>query len=464
MSAIAGELCRITVYGPDGRADLAVPVSTTVADLVPVLLSHTRRNPEAEEQGSWILQRLGETPLDPDGTPETLDWLEGEQLYLRPAADPLPELDFDDLADGIATSVAQRGDRWKPEYNAVLFRVLSGVVALVIALALLGDGPTGLHAGFALGLGVVFIAGAAVVAKKLADLMLTRLAGLAGCVFVGLAGLITADGAADMAALTPQGIVVAGGATAVSAAVLLILRRFVADDIPFAPFVTVFLVALALIVGVWLGSGFDLTPGRVAGVLATLFLGVVIFVPKVAIRAAFLRGPQLPRNAADLQQDIDPAPADEVSARTATADRYISVAMVSAAAVSVGSYPFILAEPGWIGWTMVSLLAAGLLLRSRSFVGVWQRISLVTAGTVGLGLVVLFHAQRFPPEWRTVLLVGVLLALFAVVQGALRPVNRRLLPIWGHLANIFDTVTGLAALPLLLQLLGVYAWARGLAG
>lgn len=464
MSAIAGELCRITVFGPDGRADLAVPVSTRVSDLIPVLLSHTQGRRPPEEQRAWVLQRLGGTPLDPDGTPETLDWLEGEQLYLRPAADPLPELDFDDLADGIATSVGQRTDRWKPEYGAVMFRTLSALLVAVIGLVLLDDGPTELHAGFALGLGLVFTGGTAAVAAKLADLALARLTGLAGCVFVGLAGLIAGDGVPNAAALTPPGLLIGAAGATLAAVILLVLRRFVAEDIPFAPFVTVALVGLVLFAGVWLGIGFGLTPGKVTGVLSTVLLGVVIFVPKLTIRAAYLRGPQLPRNAEDLQQDIAPAPADEVATRTAKADRYISVAMVCAAAVFAGSFPFILAEPGWIGWAMVSLFSAAVLLRSRNFLGVWQRVSLAAAGTIGVTLVVLYFARTLPVEWRTVLLVGLLVVLFALVKAALRPAGRRMLPIWGHLANIFDTVTALAVVPLLLQLLGVYAWARGLAG
>ncbi|TDD35327.1 type VII secretion integral membrane protein EccD [Saccharopolyspora elongata] len=460
----AAELCRITVFGPDGKADLAVPVSTTVADLLPVLLSHTRKQPQGGEQGSWVLQRIGGVPLDQSGTPETLDWLEGEQLHLRPADDPLPELDFDDLADGIATSVGQRKDRWKHAHGRVLFTTLSAAVAVVIGLVLLGPGPTELHAGFALGLGVVFVAAAAPVAKKLDDLGLTRLTGLVGCAFAGLAGLIAADGVPDAAALTPSGIVVGAAGAAVGAAILLVLRRFVADGIPYAPFITMLLVAAAVIGGVWLGAGFGLAVGQVAGVLATVLFGVVVFVPKLTIRAAYLRGPQLPRNADDLQQDIDPAPADDVFARTAAADRYISVAMVVAATVFVGAFPFILAEPGWISWAMVSLLACAVLLRSRNFLGAWQRVSLAAAGTFGLGLVVLYFAQEFSPGWRTVLLLGLLLVLFALVKAALRPETRRMLPIWGHLANIFDTCTALAVVPLLLQLLGVYAWARGLAG
>ena len=177
-----------------------------------------------------------------------------------------------------------------------------------------------------------------------------------------------------------------------------------------------------------------------------------------------LEVPQLPRNAADLQQDIEPAPADEVIAKTAAADRYMSVVMVSVAAVLIGAFPFVLAEPGWISWGLVSLLSCSVLLRARNFLGAWQRVSLVAAGTAGLGLVALGFALSFPPSWRTVLVLGLLVLVYALVKAALRPPGRRMLPIWGHLANIFDTCTALAVVPLLLQLLGVYAWARGLFG
>ncbi|ONI83114.1 type VII secretion integral membrane protein EccD [Actinosynnema sp. ALI-1.44] len=465
-SVRVAELCRITVFGPDGKVDLAVPVSTTVADLVPVLLSHTRKHQPgpADQQGSWVLQRLGEPAFDHDGTPETLDWLEGEQLYLRPADNPLPELDFDDLADGIATSVVQRGDRWKPEYNRVLFQVLSGALVAVVGLALLDDGPTALHAGFAGGLSGLFVIISTVVARTLDDLALSRLWGLAGCVFAGLTGVIAADGVPDAASPTPMGILVGAAGAALVAVVLLALRKFAANGIPFAPFATVLLVAVATICGVWMGLGFEWTVGQVAGVLATVMFGVVIWSPKTTIRIAYLRGPQLPRNAEDLQQDVDPAPAHEVAVRTATADRYVSVTMVCASVVFAAAFPFILAVPGWIGWTLVTVVSSAILLRARNFLGVWQRLALTAAGTIGLALVALDLAQMFTPGWRIVLLVGLLLVLYGLMQAALRPVGRRMLPVWGHLANIFDTCTALAIVPLLLQLLGVYAWARGLFG
>ena len=144
-AALNDQLCRITVIGPTRKVDLAVPARMPVASLMPVLVRHTTdvtRVPDgAAAEESWVLQRLGQTPFELSGTPETLDWLEGEELHLRPAEDPLPELDFDDLAEGVATVVNRRADRWQPEYRRVLFIVLSLVAMGLLAAVLVDRGP-----------------------------------------------------------------------------------------------------------------------------------------------------------------------------------------------------------------------------------------------------------------------------------------------------------------------------------
>jgi len=56
----AADLCRITVHGPDGRADLAIPAAATFGLLLPVLARHVNRG--QDEGKDWVLQRLGEPP------------------------------------------------------------------------------------------------------------------------------------------------------------------------------------------------------------------------------------------------------------------------------------------------------------------------------------------------------------------------------------------------------------------
>ena len=51
-----------------------------------------------------------------------------------------------------------------------------------------------------------------------------------------------------------------------------------------------------------------------------------------------------------------------------------------------------------------------------------------------------------------------------LVMAALRPWPQRMLPFWEYAATFLDVATGVAVLPVLAQVLGVYAWARGLFG
>jgi hypothetical protein len=56
------------------------------------------------------------------------------------------------------------------------------------------------------------------------------------------------------------------------------------------------------------------------------------------------------------------------------------------------------------------------------------------------------------------------LAAGALVLAAQLMPGRRLLPFWGWAAEVGDTVLALLTIPILLQILHVYGWARGLAG
>jgi hypothetical protein len=103
------ETCRLTVAGPAKRADLTVPATVVVGELLPLLLRHVVA--EADREQPWVMQRLGEQPLDPDSTAEMLDLHDGDVVYLRPADRALPVIEFDDVAVGVASVVAARGDR-----------------------------------------------------------------------------------------------------------------------------------------------------------------------------------------------------------------------------------------------------------------------------------------------------------------------------------------------------------------
>jgi type VII secretion integral membrane protein EccD len=208
---------------------------------------------------------------------------------------------------------------------------------------------------------------------------------------------------------------------------------------------------------------FGLTPSQTAGLTSAFLLVVVVFAPRIVIRLSRLRGPQLPRTSDELQQDIEPVAAEEVLPRAARADRFLTVVLIGVSVAYAVSFEYLVDGGSWIGQVLTGVFSAALLLRARNLLGAWQRVSVTAAGTWGMILVVLSVTGASPAVRIPFLLVLVVL-LGVLITAALRPPQRRMLPIWGHTANVLDTVAGIIVTPLLLQLLGVYAWARGLAG
>lgn len=464
----AAEFVRITVHGPAGRADLAVPVSTTVADLLPVLLQHTTDSSAGSAESltgnGWVLQRLGGPPLDQDATPETLDWLHGEQFHLRPAGDTLPELDFDDIADGMATAVSGQGDRWRPELSRWLFLGIAAVAvfAVIRAVAFAGAGSASVWAAGVLSAG---FAVATVTAGRLcADRALVVLLGLSSAAFAWVTGVVGADPAASFLTSTATAGLVGGLAVAGVAGVILAGRSTLAPDVPMLPFAVLATVGVTLAAGTYLHLTFGHRPAGIVAVLSTVYLGALMFAPRLVLRIARLNGPQLPRTAEDLQEDTDPLPADQVLRRTALADRFLSLLSIGTAAVLCATYPVLLAEPGWAPAVLVGLFTVTAGLRARIHLTVAQRLALAAAGGFGGVLLAQELARAMAGADRHLVVLG-LVAMFGVaVAAALRPASRRLRPVWGHVANIVETVAALAIIPVLLQVLGVYAFARGLAG
>ncbi|WP_239155605.1 type VII secretion integral membrane protein EccD [Amycolatopsis sp. FDAARGOS 1241] len=454
-----GELCRITVYGPQGRADLAVPLSVPLTSLLPVLLRHTGGREDLAD--TWVLQRLGEAPLDAAGTPESLDWKEGEEFHLRPRQDPLPELDFDDIADGMATAVSRQPGRWKPEFNRWLFLGFAIFAQLVLAWVLLMPGSPGLSsigsAVVALGLLVAAVA----CGVRSDDQALLLLLGLGGCGFTGVAGAIGVAGLD--AAFDLQGApVLVGSLTFALAGGLLIGGRAAwSPGLPFVPFGTVVAIGVAGAIAMWLHLGAGFTTVQTAGLTSTVLIGFMVFAPRVGIRFARIRGPQLPRTAAELQYDIEPAPAEQMVKQTGYADGYLTIFSIASAVVFTCAFAF-LAEQDLFPKLLAFLVSAAVLMRSRALLGAWQRVPLAAAGSIGLVLLALSLIAPLEPSWRGSAAAGLILVFFLLVLAMLRPPPRRLLPIWGHLANWTETLSAVAVIPILLQLYGVYGWAVGL--
>ncbi|WP_436837342.1 type VII secretion integral membrane protein EccD [Micromonospora matsumotoense] len=465
---LSAALCRITVVGPARKVDLAVPATTTVATLLPMLVRQTTENDPRVEPGTgedaWVLQRLGQAPFELAGTPESLDWLEGEELHLRPAGAPLPELDFDDLADGIATAVNRRPDRWRPEYRRTLFILLSVLVMGAVAAVLTAHPPVLPQVVAAGVLGSALLAAALFCGRRLDDGAFALLFGGGAAGFAAVAASSAVDGDPQRVAVTDAAVLSAAVAILTVAAVLLLARGTFAPYLPAPPLLVVGVTGLVATVVLLMRDGSGMTMQRAAAAAILLIFVVIVLAPRMAVKLSRLRGPQLPKTSEDMSYDIEPVASDQVHRRTDDADTYLTVAMVSAALVLPVLFHVTVGAPGWAGWSLVLVVASAILLRSRTFLGLWQRCALVAAGSVGHLMVITKLSDLLSPTWRWVLVSALVGLLVPLVLAALRPWPRRMLPFWEYTATFFDVTTGVAVLPILAQVLGVYAWARGLFG
>jgi type VII secretion integral membrane protein EccD len=471
MTSTQAELCRITVFGPAGRADLAVPVSIPVAGLLPVLLKHTTDvnehvvgGVEVNGERSWVLQRLGEPPLDPEGTPESLEWLEGETFYLRPAANPLPELAFDDISDGMTTALSRQKDRWRPEFSRWLFLTLAVITTVVLAALSVGSGSTLSAAVTTAVVGVLLVGTSIPVSRKIEDQPLALVLAVPGMVHLALAPAISVGGVGAVFDLRPASIALGGLTLAVTSAFLLGAAVLWMPKLPVVPLGVLLGAGLAAFLSMRAYLDLALKPASAAGICSVIALIVLFGVPRMVIRMARLRGPQLPRTAEELQTDIDPLDAEQIIERTKNADRYLTAFMVAAALVFTFSYPVLFEASGWAPTTLGVLVTISALVRSGGFLNAWQRVALVFAGVMGCVELLLAFGGSLTFGWRVVVLSVVLVVLIALVLAVLRPPTRRLVPIWVQRAQWTESLVAAATIPVLLQLLGVYAWARGLGG
>ena len=462
------DACRLTVVGPARRVDLAVPATVPLGEMLPWLLRHALDEDDLGEP--WILQRLGEEPLDPESTPETAGLRHGDVLYLRTESAALPAAEFDDVAVGVASALSERGGMWRPSFTG---RLLLGLACLALAAFVVGAlaARPWWRAPAYLGFGAVELGvGCALMSRRRTDTAIRLVGGLGSCAFAALAGLSAERGLPGIIAPGREEVLVAGSCAAVVAAALLaaLPRALRAGEGTPGPVLgAVLATALATVAGAGLALVTHWNATR-----ATALLAVAIFVAggrsvRLVLRAVGLRVPYLPRDAEELQQDIDPEPADRVARRTATALAWLDSLMAASAAIFAVAFIQLLRDPrdtGWTGSALAALLAAAVLLRARGLASLWQRVCLVVSAASGLAALVLALGLAGGPVPLAAASLLLLAVAGALISAAGRPPGARLLPIWGHAADLLETATTLALVPVLLLLLHVYAYARNLTG
>lgn len=455
---VTNQICKLRLAIKDRSVDMALPADVPLVDLLPAILRHAGSDiaDEGVEHDGFVLQRLGEAPLDESRTTAELGLLDGETVHLRPRAASLPEIDFDDLVDGIAERNRHRPDPWSDRLSRWMLLTFSGAALLLGALVLGLDGPV-LFRAIASGVtAVVLLLAATGLARGKGDAVSGTALALSSGVYSGLFGW-----------LLPQvwHLGAATGWTCAGAAVLTALAIGLAGVGDAALlFVSGLFAAVPLTATAAITASSPLKVEQAAGIGLVLTLVVLGIVPTSSFRLAGLTLPPLPTSAEEFDEDLEPFPHRAVVERSALADRYMTSLHVALGLTSAVQLTLLFSSA--MTWPLITGAVATLflLLRSRNLNGPRQRWALLApAGYAGVfGLLTL--ATLLPGPVRPAVFGGALvLALILLVCSASLP-GRKLRPYWGRAVDILETITAVALLPLLLAVLQVYQLVHDLTG
>jgi type VII secretion integral membrane protein EccD len=498
------DLCRLNICGPTRSVELAIPVHVPLIDLLPAMVGHLGGNlaDAGLEHGGWVLQRLGDPPLSEELSVAALGLHDGDTVHLRPRADQLPPLDFDDLIDGIAVGISGRSDRWRPETSK---RLLTGLLALSLAaaLALLAGRPSALADILAAATAVVLLVLAAVASRAFTDLSAAGVlaAGAIGYAAVAAAELILLPTLAGRGTVLP-GLAGHGAVPAASArhrtglpgpavhgtaphlagnAVALALNWGMLRPALLAAGAAAVAMSVAAtgalgrrqpvlagtaVASVWitLAAGFAvagrLTAAATGGITLAMLLPFSGWIPVLSFRLAGLRLDPLPTTPDELQVDLDPLPGQYLVERTRHADRYQNALYGGLAVVATGCLVLVGVAPGWPAHLVALDAATAMLLHARVLISARQRLALILPSTVGLAVLSVAVGLDASGKIWPGIFTGLVLAGGALFLAERASPGRKSLPHWGWAGDMLQSLTALALIPLVLWVLNLYHYAR----
>jgi type VII secretion integral membrane protein EccD len=440
--------------------ELALPAEVPLADLLPAVLLQfgAETIEQAAEHEGWVIQRIGEASLDEDRTLTELSVVDGESLYLLPRAEQLAAIDYDDLVDGVAEQVREHPGVVTPGRVRWMFWA-GAMTALLLGWWLsLADSAVMAQVVLSAGLASALLLVGALVARGAAKTGVAAILVAAAACYAGLAGLFLVDlfdpAANPMVALT---------GVAAGALLVLLAGVVVVADAALLFAGAVLFTAVLLITGL-IGSVTPATPAEATAIGVVISLIIGLFVPAAAFRLSGLTLPMLPTGAEELHTDID-----SVSHKVVVERGAVTFGYSTALHVGLGLSQSVLLPALVIGgdpWSMgLSLLIALLLLiRSRHPSGVIQRCAVLAPAGVVILLNIAYVGLTLPIATRFLVVVPLVMVAGLLLLGGERLPAKRYRPYWGRAVEIFELITALALLPILLQVLHVYTFMRNLAG
>jgi type VII secretion integral membrane protein EccD len=447
----------------DQVTDLILPPDVPLGELLPAVLR--RFGSSSVEQGAehegYVVQRAGDPPLSEESTPAELGLLDGETLHLRPRAGQLAPIDYDDLVDGVAEQVRDHPGAWTTARSRWLLLLSSGATWGVGLLVLVLDGGSAVMCATMAGAAALALLGAAgllarAAARSATATMLAASAVVHAAVASGLAVEAVDQSTSWLVRLAGAGV---GALVALVCGLVLIADA----GLLFAGALAAVLLALIPLMMV-VATGLSTPEVAAIGLVLTLIAG--LFVPGLAFRLGGLTLPMLPTNSDELRQDIDPVPHEVVVKRGRAVIGYLSALYLGSGVAQVLLVVLFLPAQGTFAFIFNAVLVPLLLLRAAHLDGVLQRWAIVVpAGVASVTVVArMVRGGLNGPEvlvriWLPIIVIGAGL----IVAAQYLP-GRRLRPYWGRIADILESLSAIALLPLLAGVLDLYRYAHGLGG
>ncbi|MFD8723537.1 type VII secretion integral membrane protein EccD [Streptomyces sp. NPDC059629] len=448
------------IRAPDTAFDLAVPSDVQIMDLLPsiVQFAGTDLDETGLQHSGWVLQRLGEPPLDEESTPDALGLHDGDALYLRPRDDTLPPIHFDDLVDSVAGALQDRPDTWRPEFSRRML-IAAVLLFLGVGLTLLAlSGPRELRCAVAAGTGVLLLAAAASASRAMGDAITGTALGAAAMPFMAMAAALvpppTVGGDLFGARLLAAGAAAAGTGALALAVVGASAPLFIGTGM------AAFLIAVEGLVMLVFGARLSQAAALVS--VCTFFFGALV--PAVAFRLSGLRLPPLPSNADQLQEGIESHDAENVLKRSVIVNQYTTAFYLSSGVVAMAGLTGMLRDPGLPGCLLMAALGALGVLHGSRLGGLWPRLALTIPGLYAWTLLGLLIGVELGPVGRLAEFAAIVVVAGGLALASWTVPGRRMLPHWAHVANLLHSLAAVSLLPLALWVFGVFGFLRGLGG
>lgn len=450
MSTSAVELVglvRVTVMSRGRRADLAVPGSVPVADLLPELAGAVGAlDPYLVHAGYRLVLSDG-TVLLPSSGLIAQGVEDGAVLTVEAGAESTPPRVYDDVVEAVADAVEAQTRPWDAGASRRTALVAAALLLLVAAAALGAQRDSGVLVAIAAGgLAVLLLAGCAVLARGQGEAEAAATLAWLAVPFAAVAGFA----ALPDERLLRLPLAVAGVSMLVVGAVGTALLR---ERRP-ALLPALVVGAAAAATGLTLGFS-DLEAAPVVAVVLTVTVLLSSALPAVALSVTAVRAPA-PRSDGDLLTEGPPVDGTAV-ARSVRTSREISLALSVATGLLVTLSAPLTVRLGLAG-TLLGVCACFVVLartrRLRSRVEVATGMVAALAGLVAISVA----ASLTQPQWRGAL-TGVLVATAALLLIA-SAVPRATSVRWSRTIEVAEAAAVVAMVPLLVTAVGLLGQVR----